>query len=187
MIKVVALSCAGTVTYREQRNGKNKFTEPFRYGLRSFFEGCKRRGIEVVFTSRHPSWEVQSELAAHIRENPADNGWLKMGKMISGYYTADGTPKDFSRVLEEQNIAPEELFVIGSNIERDIKGALKVGANFQIVRPYLTPYDWGTLGYGVPDGFGSIINKHIRLFGEIEPKVKRTTDYGIHLPASAVA
>jgi len=187
MIKVVALSCAGTVTYREPRKGKTAFEEPFRYGFKDFIGGCRKRGIEVVFTSRHPSWRVQNELVAHVRGNPPDNGWFRMGEMISGYYTAEGTPKDFSRVLDEQRIAPEELFVVGSNVNRDIKGAMNAGANFQIVRPYVTPHDWGTLGYGIPDGFASIIDKNVRLFGELEPKVESERREELVLATPALA
>jgi len=154
--------------------------------LESFVGECKKRNIEIVFTSRNPSWKVQQELIAHVVANPKDNGWFRGGAMIAGYYTAEGTPKDFSSVLEGENAEPEELFVIGSNEARDIEGARKVGAHFQIVRPYKTPFSWGNLGYGLVGGFESIISRHIKLFGE-EPKAETSLVSAVQLPKTAFA
>ena len=187
MIKVVALSCAGTITYREERKGKNRFDEPFRYGLSEFFEGCRERDIAVCFTSRNPSWQVQHEITAHIQANPKDNSWWRTGARIGGYYTAPGTPKDFSRLLDEENINPDQLLVIESNIERGIEGAKKIGAHYQTVKPYITPFDWGNLGYGLKEGFKSIIPMRSDIFGDVTHPLELRTIVPVHLPVLACA
>lgn len=131
------------------------------------------RDIKIVFTSKSPSWRVQHTLKTHIENNPTDNGWWRMGSSVVEYCTLEGTPKDFSFVLEREGITPRELFVIGSNEQRDIAGAIKIGAYHQRVRPYIEPLDWSNLGEGLIEGFGSIIPKHIKLFGRLNEESPR--------------
>ena len=54
---------------------------------------------------------------------------LRMAR-FNGCFQLDQGVKDFSEIIGQYSIFPEELLVIGDDYERDIRGALKIGAKY---------------------------------------------------------
>jgi len=124
-IKVVALDIYGTVLAFDDCDDS---FQP-RKGLADFLDACDRRGIMVVTSSDAFTGNVKNdlEIAFKLAAEVFSETRLRLER-FDGFFQLNQGPKDFSVIIEHYRIAPEELLVIGDNIDKDFNGALMVGA-----------------------------------------------------------
>ena len=132
MIKVVALDIYGTVLAFDDHD----CSLPPRKGFEKFLDECDERGIKVVTSSDAFIGNVQLDLtiafkcAKNLKTKQSDA--LRIGlslKRFDNFFQLDQEVKDFSIIIGHYDILPSELLVIGDNPNKDIHGALILGAN----------------------------------------------------------
>jgi len=121
-IKVVALDVYGTILAFDD----NDCCFPPRRGLEVFFDNCEKRGIKVVTSSDSFTGNVRNELSIAFKMVPERKLTLDR---FDGFFQLDQGIKDFSVIIGHYDIVPEELLVIGDNPNKDIHGALILGAS----------------------------------------------------------
>ncbi len=127
MIRVVALDIYGTVLAANDPDNEL----PPRTGIGEFFSMCRERGVKVVSASDADTENVKIDLV----ESGVDTGWFDR------FYRLNQLPhKDFSGIIGDYDILPEELLVIGDS-DKDIGGAIRIGACYLRVPEYFEHLD----------------------------------------------
>lgn len=104
---------------------------PFRNGFEEFVKRCHDAEIDIVTASDSEINMLRIDLQEACRKS----GVLDMNIFDSFYYL-NTYPKQFSQLIEDYGIKPEELFVIGDNYESDLREAEEVGCQVLIVPKY---------------------------------------------------
>jgi FMN phosphatase YigB (HAD superfamily) len=132
-IKAVALDIYGTVLDIEDYD----YSRPPRKGLADFLDKCDQRGIRVVTSSDAPTGTVRNDLLVAFRlvigkiANAGERAVMKKRlnlERFDNFFQLDQGIKDFSIIIGHYDILPRELLVIGDNPNKDIIGALRLGA-----------------------------------------------------------
>jgi len=132
-IKVVALDIYGTVLDIEDCD----YSCPPRKGFAEFLDNCEQRRIKVVTSSDAYTGNVRNDLSAAfkvaIRRIASSKERRIMRKRLNlerfdGFFQLDQGIKDFSIIIGHYDIVSKELLVIGDNPNKDIIGALRLGA-----------------------------------------------------------
>lgn len=129
IIKVVALDVYGTMLAFDDYD----YSFPPRKGLEVLLDNCDRRGIKVVTSSDAFTGNVRNDLSIAFKLVPERK--LSLDR-FDGFFQLDQGIKDFSVVIGHYNIVPAELLVIGDNPNKDIYGALRLGANAVLCPAY---------------------------------------------------
>jgi len=132
MIKVVALDIYGTVLAFDDYD----YSLPPRKGFEKFLDECDKRGIKVVTSSDAFTGNVKNDLLVAFRrakdletgQAGASQSGLSLDR-FDGFFQLDQGAKDFSVIIRYYDIVPKELLVVGDSFNKDICGALKLGAN----------------------------------------------------------
>ena len=139
MIKVVALDIYGTVLAFNDYDS----SFPPRKGLEEFFDACDKREIKVVTSSDAFTGNVKNDLlVAFRREQESKVGAPDPSKRgltlerFDDFFQLDQGVKDFSVIIGHYDILPRELLVVGDNQQKDIYGALILGANAVLCPAY---------------------------------------------------
>lgn len=80
---------------------------PPRKGLRELLDRCDSRGIKVVTASDSDLTNLKIDL----NESGVDIS------RFDGFYQLRQFPKNFERILDDYDLSPEELFVIGDSFK----------------------------------------------------------------------
>ena len=132
-IRVVALDVYGTILAFDDYD----YSYRSREGLEDFFDDCEERGIKVVTSSDAFTGSVKNDLSIAFKfvlQAMLDiEAISRMQRRLNinrfdGFFQLDQGVKDFSVIIGHYGITSEELLVVGDNFEKDICGALKVGA-----------------------------------------------------------
>ena len=132
MIKIVALDVYGTILAFDDYDS----SFPPRKGLEEFFDECDKREIRVVTSSDALTGNVRNDLSIAFRRarelkvghaDPSKTGLVL--ERFYGFFQLDQGVKDFSVIIGHYDIVPRELLVVGDNLQKDIHGALMLGAN----------------------------------------------------------
>lgn len=134
-IKVVALDVYGTILACDDCD----YSCAPRAGLADFLDKCRDRGIIVVTCSDCFSANVRNDLEMAFKlvierlltpqERQEMRSRLCLGRFAEFFQLDQALTKDFSVIIGRYDIRPEELLVVGDNYDKDIVGALVVGAN----------------------------------------------------------
>ena len=134
VIKVVALDIYGTVLDIEDCD----YSCPPRKGFVEFLDNCEQRRIKVVTSSNVFIGTVKNDLSAAFRvvidiiasaeERRVMRKRLNLER-FDGFFQLNQGIKDFSIIIGHYDIVPRELLVIGDNPNKDIIGALRLGAS----------------------------------------------------------
>ncbi len=133
-LKVVALDVYGTILAFDDYD----YSCPPRKGLEDLFDNCESRGIKVVTSSDAFTGNVRNDLVIAFRivlELMLDiKAKSRMKRRLNidrfdDFFQLDQGMKDFSVIIGHYDIVPKELLVVGDNLNKDIFGALGLGAN----------------------------------------------------------
>lgn len=119
--KVVALDIYGTVLAFDDYD----YSCSPRDGLEVLLDKCDEQGIKVVTSSDAFTGNVRNDLEIAFKLVPERKLSLER---FDGFFQLDQGIKDFSIIIGHYNILPVELLVIGDNFNKDIIGALRLGA-----------------------------------------------------------
>jgi len=124
MIKVIALDIYGTILATDD---PENLLLP-RKGFSSLVAKCKSKDIKIVSTSDAFITNVQIDLSeSKINLSIFDK-----------FYMLNQSPfKNFSQVVKDYHIQPQELLVIGDSA-KDINGAKTINSQYYIVPEYRT-------------------------------------------------
>ena len=120
-IKVVSLDIYGTVLAFDDHD----YSCPPRDGLEILLDKCDEQGIKVVTSSDAFTGNVKNDLEIAFKLVPERR--LSLAR-FDGFFQLDQGIKDFSVIIGYYDILPSELLVIGDNFNKDVFGALRLGA-----------------------------------------------------------
>lgn len=121
-IKILALDVYGTILATDDFD----YAFPPRYGLENLLHRCEEKGIKVVTSSDAFTGNVKNDLEIAFKLVP-ERG-LSLNR-FDRFFQLNQGEKDFSAICAHYGIAPRELLVIGDRFDKDISGALRIGAN----------------------------------------------------------
>ena len=140
--KLIALDVYGTFLSTEDHDNE---LQP-RTGFEEFVERTKQQGIKLV-TASDASIDIQKidieETFNNSRYNPRPTL-----EIFDNFYQLKTIPKDVSQILQDYNLTPEQLFIIGDTYEKDIEGAKELGCNvFEIpeFKGFVNSYDFNQI------------------------------------------
>lgn len=128
-IRVAALDVYGTLLAFDD----DDYSCPPRNRLGKFFDDCEAREIKVVTSSDGMTGNVKNDLVIAFRiandRKITIDGPERLGiDRFDNFFQLDQGIKDFSVIIGHYDILPRELLVIGDNFNKDIWGALRLGA-----------------------------------------------------------
>ena len=137
VIKVLALDIYGTVL--ATKDPENKLGP--RKGFGKLVEKCKQREIIIVGASDASPISVRNDL----EESGVDLD------IFLEFYELTQDPKDFSFILNDYSLNPQELLVIGDS-DKDFQGAIRCGCRGIKIPEYVgigkgDCFDLGELGF----------------------------------------
>ncbi len=122
MISYIALDIYGTILATDDPDWELK---P-RKGALKLLKNCQMMGLEVIAASDASVDGVRLELQ--------EKGLLSYFKDIRQLIE---TPKEFQRLVDNYDISPHQLIVIGDNPKKDIQGAKDFGASYICIEEYV--------------------------------------------------
>ena len=128
-IKVVALDIYGTVLASDDWDN----TAKPRGGLKNFFDLCDSRNIKIASASDAYIDSVRGNLESCFKRFPEERMSLNR---FDKFFRLDQLPKDYSVVIGEYDILPEELLVIDDKLG-NINSASRYGCKVIHVPEYL--------------------------------------------------
>lgn len=126
IIKVVALDLYGTFLASDDHYDNEEYACPPRKGFSDLIAKCKNKNIAIVTASDAGITNQKTDIKA-ARVNLS---------IFDKFYELKTRPKDFSKILKDYNIHPQELLVIGDRRDNDILGAKKINARYIWVPEY---------------------------------------------------
>ena len=136
-LKYVALDIYGTVLRADDYENN----QGVQRGLAAFFDNCDARKIKVIGASDACVETVKFDLATTLE----NDRWLDPSMSLDRFFDFmqfRETPKEFRLILEKYNVVPAELLVIGDNADKDIQGAIEIGARYVHVPKYTCKRDF---------------------------------------------
>ncbi|MFA5173996.1 MAG: HAD family hydrolase [Candidatus Pacearchaeota archaeon] len=131
MIKLVGLDVYGTILCSTDKDNEM----PSRKGFSELVKKCTTRGIIITSVSDSNIAMVKLDL----KDSKVDL------KIFNDFYELVDDPKDFSYLIEDYGLMPEEILIIGDS-DKDINGAKAVGAKYIRVPEYKALGDKYDLG-----------------------------------------
>jgi FMN phosphatase YigB (HAD superfamily) len=129
--KAIALDIYGTVLCSDDHDNEL----PPRTGLAEFILRAKGFGIKVISTSDAYLTNVKLDLEATFK------GRVPLGlEVFDGFYQLSMKPKNYSQVISDFAIQPEELLIIGNDWINDFAGAPSFSSRI-LVPSYMEIYD----------------------------------------------
>jgi len=132
--RIIALDIYGTIL--ESDDYENEM--PVREGFEEFVKRAKDSDLTLVTSSDEPTYQIKEHLELAFRKSrfkpkPTLN-------LFDRFYQLTTIPKDFSQIIEDYRIKPEQLFVIGDQYLKDIEGAKALGCLILHVPEYGNPF-----------------------------------------------
>ena len=122
MIKVIALDIYGTILASDDVEN----LLPPRKGFSELVKKCKNKNIKIITASDSDITNLKIDL----KESRIDLS------IFNNFYELKTIPKNFKWILDDYNILPQELLVIGDREDIDIKGAKRINAKYCLVPEY---------------------------------------------------
>ena len=138
MIKVLALDIYGTVLASDDADNEL----PPRMGIEWLFNECKNRKIRIVSASDSNIDNVKIDLGDSFKVAKLEH----LVDQFEKYYHLDDWPKDFSEIIRDYSLSPEELLVIG-NEDKDVLWPMKNNCLWLKIPSYIGPRMYGDFDF----------------------------------------
>ena len=121
--KIIALDVYGTFLYTEDYDNCMCPREGFSELVRK----CQDNDIIIVTSSDTDTTFLNADLEESL-------GRIKLTpNVFDTYYWLRTNPKDYSKIIEDYKIKPEELFVIGDREDKDLAWPIEHGCSTRLV------------------------------------------------------
>jgi len=139
MTIIVALNIYGAVLATDI---DPSYPSPPRIGLVELLDKCEAAGIDVVTVSNNNIPSLRDDLEKAFDHFAVKRQNLHLGR-FEDFYIMREDPKEFHVILDDYGLSkhPKELFVIGNSYEKDIIGAVQVGARYFKVPEFVSTSD----------------------------------------------
>ena len=128
--KVIALDIYGTILQSDDTENRS-IPRP---GFEEFIARCKSQSIQLVSASDADMTNLKLDLESTFKNS---RHTLKPTlDIFDKFYRLPTVPKDFSEIISDYNITPNNLFVIGDTFHKDLLGAKSLGCSTLLVPEY---------------------------------------------------